>query len=1151
MLTDSLAVVPNYVLDSGLETSVACRLPGLEAVVRARVEYWPDTPADALPALIRLEAPFQGRAQTLSIVSPSPNEPLLLLHYPMSVPDLQLSQGHLVTFDLADLTHDAESASGSGGAPVLSAATGHVLGIHWGRRDYGFGVPLAAVLETLRPSAVWREIADFHRLADVGPTILASSPVPPPSASPPAWTIAPSGPPDHVLLQAAMSWTFDPEALTSDDRERLQMLVGDPDEPRWSLPTDERQRLIASAGSLGALRAAHVPATDHSPAERTVDRIIAGPPFDLAEVPDEDLPYWLQAVPWFASVVPGLPLAAQVHRELQARRVRGRLRAVATPKLWGREAELDLLQRWYHDADPAPMLLTGIGGMGKSALVARFALDLPNESVILWLDFDRPDLAPDNAVSVLSALAEQLAVQHDGPATPPVDEANWPAVAKDLGTALGATTALLVLDGFEVAQHAQRHDELWEVLDLVLASAQGTRVLVSGRAPVPGLRLGGRMAKTMPLTGLPTVSARDWLLAGGIDTPDVLDSVMGVADGIPLLLKLAIRLAEAGGDVADVPRSLPRELVSGFLYQRILDRVIDRRLRYLGHDALVLRRITRDVLVAVLSDRIPSDLDPDEAISQLMREFALVETLDASEASAVALRLRPEVRAATLRLLEVEDSERVRLIDRRAADWYSGPGSAADGEPEARIAAAAEAVYHHIRLGDIDSASAVWVEGCAPLLAGADEDVPERFTAARDWLRSRVADGGGAESRADELRAWEASALVRIRNALARGLDRSVRSILSERPDRSPNSPLLVYDAWMRRTQGDLREARRLLRDAADVPGPIGTARTIVAARTAVLDQDINEADRLLADVDMETPIQLLTDPSIETPIRGPDQALVLTAARIRFAIDLNCEVSLLHALRNGVNAEERAELNSILVPWDFVLPTLRARFGRGANVTLPPIPESPEQDEEFAKHLDERREKVLRQSVPPRWRIAEPGYLGPLPPPGDPEDIVGLGHRLADLSARRWRLGARGTFLTAARRSIERRRYAGQLWLSLAGTLAAYQQDGLQFHDGSPLSACIEHAARRTGDSWAEPDSLDRMRETQRLLQSVARRDPKLGLDPTLSSFEGTGPFLWDSLRSDGWVSGANSLLLLAFGPEPLEELERRVLGRPELKAK
>ena len=43
---------------------------------------------------------------------------------------------------------------------------------------------------------------------------------------------------------------------------------------------------------------------------------------------------------------------------------------------------------------------------------------------------------------------------------------------------------------------------------------------------------------------------------------------------------------------ATIPEDLPRALIDGYLYQRILDRVVDHRLRPLAKDALVLRRLS-------------------------------------------------------------------------------------------------------------------------------------------------------------------------------------------------------------------------------------------------------------------------------------------------------------------------------------------------------------------------------------------------------------------------------------------------------------------------------------------------------------------------------------------------------------------------------
>ena len=122
-----------------------------------------------------------------------------------------------------------------------------------------------------------------------------------------------------------------------------------------------------------------------------------------------------------------------------------------------------------------------------------------------------------------------------------VNEVSWPAVAKALGDAINRNNALLVLDGFEVAQHAQRHDELWTVLDLILGGAPRTPVVVSGRAPVLESSPCGRSAVDLPLPELTPKAAKDWLRDPGIADSEVLDAILHVSNGVPLLLKLGLR----------------------------------------------------------------------------------------------------------------------------------------------------------------------------------------------------------------------------------------------------------------------------------------------------------------------------------------------------------------------------------------------------------------------------------------------------------------------------------------------------------------------------------------------------------------------------------------------------------------------------------
>lgn len=688
LITDRLAVIPRYALGARTDATSAdrylCWAEEGADLIEAQLVHRPADTYSRGPCLLRLDAPQPGRALRLDMTDPEPGLQVVVPQHPEGRRQSYLSLGRVTEVTEHWIRHDASTRPGSGGAPVLSGDTFGVIGIHVGssNADANEAVPLAQVLEELRLSESWPEIAQHQRLADVGAAYRMAADM---SATPAEQTAAEpaSVGPDPALLGVALRWSFDPAELDPGVRTRLLPFVGDPGEPRWSLVGDERRRLIREASTLAELQRVRAPSSGMDPGQRTIDRILDGPDFDLAEVADEDLPYWLQAVGWFAGVVPGLPNPTEVHGVLARRRLHGRLSAVAGPKLWGREAELQRLRTWYHDEAPGPMAVTGIGGVGKSALIAQFALDLPSGTVLLWLDFDRADLAPDDAVSVLGVLEEQLSVQSDDfIAGPPVDASAWERSADEFGAALAlAVTAgeapLLVLDGFEIAQHVERHEEIWGVLGRILAKVPAVRVIVSGRAPVPGLNLASRPGETMHLDGLSTGAARAWLIDRGIKDPAVLTVVLRLSEGVPLLLKMAVRLIEAGEDALAIPEALSRNLVEGYLYRRILDRVVDWALRPLARDALQLRRLSVGMIQNVLGDRVPEGLDAPTVFARLSRELALVEALDTRPSATTTgidpdpLRLRPEVRAAILRLLELDNIERVREIDRWAAAWYA------------------------------------------------------------------------------------------------------------------------------------------------------------------------------------------------------------------------------------------------------------------------------------------------------------------------------------------------------------------------------------------------------------------------------------------------------------------------------------------------
>lgn len=1199
LVTDDLVVVPAFALtpEWTSETGTVSVVPAVEGsdAIPAKVEFAAprreggtspgddDSLESSLPILLRLERRLEGQALQLAVAAPRPPEPVFLLHHPQGAPALMVSWGRLIGLDGAWIRYDADTEPGSGGAPVFSA-TWQVLGMHTRSSSpndpngrYNAGVSSAALLERLQAFDAWHEIAAHHGLADVSSARQEIASV---SANAAA---AAAPPDDDDLLGAAVSWTIDPATVPEGARERLATMVVDRSAEQWMLRGNERTRLMAGR-SIDDLRTARGKAAIMGEGPAVIDRILAGPPFDLDAIDEAALPLWLQAVRWFAGIVPDLPAPGAIHRSLARRRIRSRLTEVAGPGFRGRKAELAQLGAWMEDPSAGLTAITGIGGVGKSALVAKLALDLPPDSVLLWLDFDRADLAPDDPVSVLTIVFEQLALEVPGVTLPPVDKDSWESALAGLGSAVGPAIGkrevVLVLDGFEVAQHAVRHEDIWGLLQRFLDQLPQTNVIVSGRAPLRDVEIAGRKVRNLHLEGLQREDAEAWLRDAGVTQRAVLDPVLDLCRGVPLILRLAVGWIQAGGKVSDLPDELPDQMVEGFLYRRILDRVVDKELKPVARDILVLRQLTPKMLKPIVGDSMPKGSDPADVFARLAQEMALVG--DSGEAQlgpgvpvTVAsgpdrLVLRPEVRAATLHLLETgKEARRVKTIDRRAAKWYAEQPF--EDDPALR----AELVYHRLRIGDLKGAMEVWDDKCLAFLVGAADDLPPSATRTRSWLRKQFE--RAAHDPAAAQKAWEADAVGRLQLMLGRGLEAGVAQVLAEHPERAANGPIVVYDAWVAWRAGDLERARGILAAAPPVDGSIGRDRTVLAARLALAAGDPVAADALLAQVEPETRWQ-------DRPSAILD-ATTVTAARVRLSIDLDAELALWRRFQDDPRSSEEALQH--LPAADVVLPLLARHLSRtGGYESLGErlqIPMSPDDGQAFVARIAGQRRTATPDTPPMEiLPVAPPPPVWPAPEPdpaakdgrsaGTDADTLPTHPRvlailLEAFAARRWSIVANGPFLARACDALLSATGARDPQpLAVGGTLGAFAGNEWApfrlFHPSvGPIDQVLRRSALEQLPILDPPPTVRQLEHALDFLDAAAkewtipgRPDLRPLREATADGIPGPRSLAARSaaakdvyqvfVMAGPALEGIGAYLL---SPDPLDVLVRRVLGIPD----
>ncbi|MEV0411485.1 hypothetical protein AB0I68_11950 [Streptomyces sp. NPDC050448] len=643
--------------------------------------------------------------------------------------------------------------------------------------------------------------------------------------------------------------------------------------------------------------------------ERFALAYLCGTPPALMEQDVDGLADILQAVLWLAQIphTTGIADPEHVQQLLERARLRQPLERLVKGRFCGRAAELDQLRAYVAlpaASPPAapqpelpgrgpegggsvkdpPLLVHGLGGMGKSTLLAKFLLDLPAGFPFAYIDFERPTLSVHEPVTLVADIARQLGVQyperraafdalageceetartqreeqntvdelyqlsttrsgagrgaaeqfHSRARTRETDlvrrvaECLVQAVAGAGGGAGGGPPLVIVIDSFEEAQYRANPvlGRMWAIWSAFQEAYPRLRFIVAGRA---GVHHPARAAepKTIALGDLEPDAAVELLMSCGVEDEAVARSLADRVGGHPLSLKLAAQAAvtarEEAGSLTELVESLPAR--RRYFYRKV-DQMLVQGILY----DRILKHIADAEARALAQAGLALRTITPELIQDVLAAACGLDVDSAEQARRLFGRL------ARLDLMEPAGPNvlrhrsdlraiMLRLSDTARTDMMRTVGQRAVEYYAAREGpeARAEEIYHRLRLNENPrSVEQRWEPGVERYLDRADQDMSSRSAAfLTGRLGGHIADQVMSDADQED---WERIAAREIEDLLAQGYTDEAAARLAERRPWTPGSPLhpLLVETLAR--SGRRTEARDMAQEAVDRAEEAGDA---------------------------------------------------------------------------------------------------------------------------------------------------------------------------------------------------------------------------------------------------------------------------------------------------------------------------------------
>jgi hypothetical protein len=643
-----------------------------------------------------------------------------------------------------------------------------------------------------------------------------------------------------------------PEVPAGETYENLEDDVDPPSitgRGRSELRLDIRQDVLSRMSPEQMRSALEANEADESNAmQRVLSDLIRGRASDPIELPLNDLEGLDRLLQWFPANFPGLASRQLVEAILPRKRLFSQF-AHLDEHFVGREDQLGRLQDYIglNGAPPkranreVPIVLYGVGGIGKSALLAHFLTTNANKDRTVfpfaYLDCDRPSLkfqAPEsgggldanlvigNLARILKEAVSQLCTQYPGPTTAfddlcveldrfsrtnsSLDSAAAQKLCDQLGAAVRMANSgqepplLFIFDAFEESQFDSPSAEiqLGLLFNQLKAGYGNFRMVVSGRSALPDLARLLQAPVAWKLREIGWVASDRLLKELGIDSEDFRREIYRNIGGNPLDLRLLaatllndkVLNSSAEEQRNWLKSNAPRDArLRGNLFLRILDHIHSEAVREIVYPGLVLRKITPEIILEILNEPCRLGLSSIEEsvdlFNQLRRETFLYEWPDTGR----SLRIRSDLRATVLDLLEQYKPRAVEKIELAAIDFYQNLS-----EQTRMVSDRAEEIYHRLRRkqGNVEITSR-WLPGVDVYLRESLAELPDE---SQVILAAKL---GVTISRNRRKNAsqqdWEEYAEENMRKWLTAGFPGEALQIARERFDRLDDSSIPLVEA--------------------------------------------------------------------------------------------------------------------------------------------------------------------------------------------------------------------------------------------------------------------------------------------------------------------------------------------------------------------